>query len=366
MLLAGACANQKKPAAGKSPAAAETVSGKQTYTIAVDHPTPDGKQYQFSAYYPKSLRVRPGDTVVFDNKSLQAIHMVSFGVASDRSNQPPVLLKGAAANPAVFGPCFSTEPPTAAMESCPAAGAAPGASATASPAATARPGAASTAPPPYTGKGYWNSGVLVHEIPGLPNPPPAEARKVTLRLSDSISPGSYRYVCLVHPFMEGTLEVVNKDADRLTPDAVAKAGSEAYELDEAAAGKIAEPQPTSQGTTTTVIAGVSDKVTSINKFYPASVKVKVGDTVAWRDAGPYEPHTVTFQNPFKSPEEPGAYAPGGVASGKPFTGGFSHSGMFGPHPPFPGDSFSLKFTKKGSYAYVCILHPGMGGVVEVE
>lgn len=240
VLVAGACATQdKKPAAGGTPTPqAEKVTGAQTYTIEIDYPSPDGKQYQFSVFYPKSVRVRPGDT------------------------------------------------------------------------------------------------------------------------------GSYHFVCLLHPFMDGTLEVVNEDVDRIRPDAVAKAAVTAYETDETAAGKLPEPQARRE-TGKTVTAGTGDKVTSVNAFFPASAKVQAGDTVVWKNESPYEPHTVTFQNPFETPEDKRAFVPGGVASGNDFSGGYSHSGLFGPGPVFPSDNFSLKFTKKGSYPYVCILHPGMGGVVDV-
>ena len=40
--------------------------------------------------------------------------------------------------------------------------------------------------------------------------------------------------------------------------------------------------------------------------------------------------------------------------------------MFGPTPAFPTDSFSLTFTKAGRYPYLCLLHPGMAGTVEVS
>jgi plastocyanin len=73
---------------------------------------------------------------------------------------------------------------------------------------------------------------------------------------------------------------------------------------------------------------------------------------------------VTFESPFKSPEEPGTFVPGGVASGARYTKGFSNSGLFGAQ-PFPTDSFSLVFTRAGTYSYICVLHPGMAGQVEV-
>ena len=350
-LLAGACAEKAKPAAG-TPPPKQTVTGPQTYTIALDQPSPAGKQYQFSAFYPMSVRVRPGDTVVFDNLSAQSIHTVTFGVKVDRSNQPDPVSKGET-NPAVFAPCYAPSDPRPDMTSCETAD-------------LAKVDGPPPAAPSYDGKGYWNSGVVPFAISGAPNPPPAEARRATVKLAVSIAPGSYSFVCLLHPFMNGTFEVVGTDADRASPATVAKAGADAYKTDEAAAGTVAEPAVVAERGRTTVTAGAGDKVVSVNRFFPASVAVKAGDTVVWADDGAYEPHTVTFQSTFQSPLDKGALVPAGVAPGGDFPGGYAHSGLFGPKPAFPSDRFSLRFTKRGSYPYSCILHPGMGGVVQVE
>jgi plastocyanin len=161
---AQSCSRQEtKPAAGAS-TPAKTVTGAQTYTIAVDHPSPDGKQEQFSAFYPRSVRVRPGDTVVFDNRSTHSIHTVTFGVKADQSNQPHPVSKGEA-NPAVFAPCFMPSDPTADMMACQT-----------SPRGLDAPGTGGPpAAPAYTGQGYWSSGVVAFAISGQPSPPPAEA-----------------------------------------------------------------------------------------------------------------------------------------------------------------------------------------------
>jgi plastocyanin len=78
------------------------------------------------------------------------------------------------------------------------------------------------------------------------------------------------------------------------------------------------------------------KETDDLKFEPASVNVKVGDIVEW-DNGGTTPHNVTFD--------------AGAAS----------QTMNG------GDKFLAKFTKAGTYKYLCTFHaPGMAGTITVS
>ena len=73
------------------------------------------------------------------------------------------------------------------------------------------------------------------------------------------------------------------------------------------------------------------------KFDPATVTVPVGTTVTWTNKDEI-PHTV-------------------ASSDKSFPGS---SGLD------TGDSYSYTFTKPGSYAYFCTLHPFMTGKVVVQ
>jgi plastocyanin len=70
-------------------------------------------------------------------------------------------------------------------------------------------------------------------------------------------------------------------------------------------------------------------------FAPASVSVKVGTTVTWTNKDE-EPHTVA-----------------------------ANGGSFRSSPLTPGAAFRYRFTKPGSYPYVCTLHPFMRGTVVV-
>jgi plastocyanin len=184
-LLAGACGDDENGAdtANSSPQATETEAknGPLTYTVVVDGPSPEGKNIQLGAYFPGGLKVHAGDTVVFDNKSTQAPHTISFGINSDRSNSPAPLTKAAAFNPAVFGPCVTAADPTPDLEACP------------------EPPAAQL--PAYAGKGYWNSGVLA------PAAAPAGAKQVSVKFDESVAPGSYNYACILHALMGGFVTV---------------------------------------------------------------------------------------------------------------------------------------------------------------
>lgn len=70
-------------------------------------------------------------------------------------------------------------------------------------------------------------------------------------------------------------------------------------------------------------------------FAPETITVKVGTTVTWTN-NDQDAHTVTAMD---------------------------HT--FASQPLSPGDSFHFTFTKTGSYAYLCTIHPFMTATVVV-
>ena len=344
-LLGASCRGDDSPessATTTTGAAASVAVGPQNYTVIVDGPSTLGAEnFVLGAYFPKTLSVRPGDTVVFDNQSSNDIHTVTFGVKSDRSDQPPIVTPDGQENPAVFKPCYASDGPQPSMKSCP-------------------PQAPGT--PEFTGRGYWNSGVI------LPTslPDAAGPKQATLKLDAATAPGPYTVVCLLHPFMQSTLQVVASDAERQTPDQVAGAADRELAQAKAAAAALTAPPLDQPPNGVAVAASWGDQAAAINRFSPETVTIKVGQTVTWRSLSSWMPHTVSFEPPFTNPSEPNALLPAGARSGARFDGGVSHSGIFGPKPYFPVETFALTFTKAGQYPYLCLLHPGMAGTVRVE
>ena len=313
-----------------------TPSGPQKYSVDIDAKSTPKDKFQFSAYFPGSITVSPGDSVKFRNRSTEAPHTVSFGIEADRSNQPPILIESGE-NAAVFGPCSSDDAPTAKLTKCD-----------------------SEKLPQFDGSGFWNSGVL------QPKPAPKSAgdKSVTLKVAKGIDPGEYAFVCILHPLMSGTLEVVADEGERTKPADARKAGREAIEDVQASAKELEAPEVSRDGDDVVVAAGWGDRVTAVNRFGPPKVEVDAGTTVRWEIGSPYEPHTVTFESPYEV-GDPEGFAPGGVASGSGYDGGYANSGIFGPEgSPFEGE-FSLVFTKAGTYEYICLLHPGQTGTVTV-
>ena len=82
-------------------------------------------------------------------------------------------------------------------------------------------------------------------------------------------------------------------------------------------------------------------------FSPATVNVKVGDTVKWTNPGIIT-HTVTC-DPAAAVDKANVVLPEGVA---PFDSGNMEQDA----------TFSHTFTVKGTYKYVCKLHEAMGMV----
>jgi plastocyanin len=307
----------------------------------MDGPSPAEDNFVFAAFFPRAIKARPGDTIVFDNLSSHDIHTVTFGVRADRSNSPKPETRAVQANPAVFGPCFTEADVDPAWETCPT------------------PPAGQGPLPAFSGRGYWNSGVVLPPLLAGDQAPSA----AEVKLADGVAPGTYPIVCLLHPFMNGELQVVEEESDRLSPAAVTEAAGKAFEDARETSESVEKPTVQLPGATT-VLAGWGDEVVAADLFGPPTVKVKTGDTVTWTSESPYMPHTVSFEAPFSAPSAPDALLPAGTKSGATYSGGTAHSGIIGA-PPYATKTFSLRFSKPGTYPYVCILHPRMTGTVEV-
>lgn len=93
-----------------------------------------------------------------------------------------------------------------------------------------------------------------------------------------------------------------------------------------------------------------------------STTIKLGSTVTWTNLSNNEVHTVSFAA-VGHPIPPGPpYQP--PAGGSTYDGSaYTNSGVM-----FPGASYTLKFTKKGTFQYVCLFHDnvGMVGTVVVQ
>ena len=124
--------------------------------------------------------------------------------------------------------------------------------------------------------------------------------------------------------------------------------------------------------TWTAIAGggTQDQSIILNAFYPRTLEIAAGDTVTWQVVGF---HNIAFPGGQQMPRlemmdgdkvfiDPRVIAPAGGAT---FNGmGYHNSGL----PPDPSKpfSYSLTFTKAGTYTYACIVHgPGMSGKIIV-
>ena len=71
-------------------------------------------------------------------------------------------------------------------------------------------------------------------------------------------------------------------------------------------------------------------------FYPMALTVPVGTTVTWKNMDP-EPHTVT-----------------------------STDGSFRSEALDQGDTYRMRFSKPGTYKYICTIHPRMTASVTVK
>ncbi len=124
-------------------------------------------------------------------------------------------------------------------------------------------------------------------------------------------------------------------------------------------------------TTYNLKAGGGETGYAVNVFLPSSATIMTGDVVHW--VSPWsEPHTVTIGqppadvdptvNPDPFPTAPVAYDGTGFVTSGFISTGFSPGGPG--TPPVPS-SFSIQFTKAGTYNIYCAIHPNMTGTITV-
>ena len=388
MLAAGSVIVAACAPGGATPAA------PATYDVQVDNKS-QAFNFQATAYFPNALKVHPGDTVRFKAIDRGEPHTVTFGTMVDSA------VASLAKRPAP-APNAPPPPPTPELAKLPRLiGGNPPALVISQPAA--QPCFLASGEPPADAKTacskdqqsqkaldgtqtFVNSGWL------------APDQTFSLKLADTIKPGTYSFICLLHlDAMTGQLTVVDKgqaadtqeqvktSADKQLVDLVAKLkgavdASAKATADRAQAGVLTPDAQNAQATL----------------FAPKEIALPVGGSVTWTILGP---HTISFNvpqdavgvlakgpdgtvslnpkalGPTGGPGQPPPPAPGAAPGPPPSTPivvdagkwdgkGFHSSGLFLSFPPVLF-AYKLTFTQAGTYPFRCVIHPDMEGTVKV-
>jgi plastocyanin len=222
-----------------------------------------------------------------------------------------------------------------------------------------------TAPVPYDGTGSITSGLIGTDFslgpPGSPMPNSFEVKFTKA--------GTFPFFCAIHPNMTGTITVVDSGTVSKQSDLDAAAAT-AYAADLATLKAAAASQKQTDTVTantdgtklhTLQIASPNDVlVGDVNQYFPPTVNITAGDSVTW-NSNVHTPHTVTFGAP--PPADPFSLPPS--TADFPTTG-YANSGIIGlEQDPDYGHTFTLKFSKAGTFNYFCLLHAPQGMVGQV-
>jgi plastocyanin len=315
------------PALPGGPPGRQGGEAHQTWEVQAGGDVP-AEGIQTHAYYPRALTVRAGDTVQWRFAGIASVTFDAFRPLREH------FLPGPEPGDLTLGPGWFPQGP-------------------------AGPAAA------FDGTVVASSGVAQ---------PPADAAP-PYRLTFT-RPGLYPYVDVIHPGTSGVVQVL--PAGAALPETPAQAAARGQRelagvlaaLRDLVAGTAPVRQPGPGGTAVHVVAAaVSTGLgAGANRYLPADLTVRRGDTVVWTNGDDFAPHTVTFTSgeavpPFLEPRpQPGgsplvvaparSVAPSG---GTVYTGsGFLNSGLIG-----SGNAFAVTFAAPpGRYAYACVLHVG--------
>jgi plastocyanin len=128
--------------------------------------------------------------------------------------------------------------------------------------------------------------------------------------------------------------------------------------------------PVQAASTLNVSVGAGTGTTTANAYMPGDVTILVGDSVKFTIDSD-EPHSVTFGNgpAGTSPDEWPVTGLTGTVPPPPatanLTGTYGGTGFLNTGVIFRGSTATIQFTAAGSLPYICVIHPGMAGVVKV-
>ena len=229
----------------------------------------------------------------------------------------------------------------------------------------------------YDGTSFASSGIL-SDVPAGPPGTPAN-NTFTLNFD---TPGTYEFVCLVHPFQKGTVQVVaatakdvpsQADIDAQAATELAPLLAEIEQIKQLSPFVVTQEAGPNGTTIWHVQAGTRgpSRFSEVFEFLAKDITIEEGDTVVWTSPAF---HTVTFHPGQQAPEfvlpepqdagppllriNPAVLLPEKPAS--TFDGtGYWNSGTIGQDAPL-GASFSMTFSKAGRFEYICALHVSMG------
>ena len=406
-LVAGACGGGGQAGAG------EDVDARR---VLVDYKH-DEFSASFLAFFPNLVRVHPGDRVDFRQAWTGEPHSVTMGRLVDELGAPywelldPIFERGDADYSSLVGrelpqvPEFLQTLPfltnerfevvQAAAQPCFIREGAPDVSDPSTPCEVQEQ-------PEFDGRyDYYNSGFIPYQG--------ERGNTFSVPLSDDIEPGTYHYYCNWHFLeMSGVIEVVPEDEPIPSQTGVNRAANQqATRYTDALASMFAGARDGDRGGLPTigVEATPAERRERFgmfpaigNEFVPSTVTADVGEPVTWTFRG--RSHSIAFNVPryfpvvdlrsdgtvsldhdgFKAvgfpvpPDQAAAEAGTGPPPGTPRdpihinggrfdgSGGLRSTGMFFGD----GDTFSVTFTRPGTYLFACLVHPAMVGKVVVR
>lgn len=380
-------------ALGSTLAAAPTVGAAAPLVIQADQPAavPAGHLWAFNDFFPRSATVAQGQTIGFAIEGFHTATLLPAGdtVSADlRANGVARADDDIAANPNGTSHVALNIPgllPTS--FAC---------------------GSAAN-PCPFNGSSVVSSGAPLSGPPAGP-----------FWVHVSAAPGTYSFLCRIHPGMTGSLTVVAPGGSTTTASQAAAQTARQVARD-TAAGLAAEAAAStgshwsnSDGSTTWLVAAGTqspDRRVAVLEFLPRNLSVKSGDRVVWRPMESNEPHTVTFPTDLGTDQVPLCEAAVGDVGAVPivfpptgpqdfgcspgsgpleveFGGGngvgsvtspasVSDSGIVGSWrlanayglpstAMLPQWSVSFADAATGTYTYVCQIHDGMEATITVH